>query len=223
MNNTSKNYYEILQISPNASPEIIEKAYKTLAKKYHPDMQQNVNKQVAENLMKELNEAYETLSNPQKKEIYDQSLKKHEISEEQFQNLYNENKNLKKELNNLKNKNNININNNINNNSNFQNNLNYQNTNTQQNVQNLNNYYSSYIKNLKKRGYKIKYKKTFRQHLESFISVIITIIIIFIIFQIPFIKNFFINLYNENNAFKFIIDLITGFFSAFFNLFNFNK
>lgn len=34
-----KNYYDILQINRNASPEIIEKAYKTLAKKYHPDLQ----------------------------------------------------------------------------------------------------------------------------------------------------------------------------------------
>ena len=92
MNN--KNYYEILQINKNASPEIIEKAYKTLVKKYHPDIQENTNKEQAENLMKEINEAYETLSNPQKKAIYDQSLSENEISLEDLQNLYNENKNL---------------------------------------------------------------------------------------------------------------------------------
>lgn len=35
-----KNYYEILEVDRNASKEIIEKAYKTLAKKYHPDVQE---------------------------------------------------------------------------------------------------------------------------------------------------------------------------------------
>lgn len=36
-----ENYYDILEINKNASPEIIEKAYKTLVKKYHPDLQEN--------------------------------------------------------------------------------------------------------------------------------------------------------------------------------------
>jgi len=36
-----KNYYDILEVNKNASPEIIEKAYKTLVKKYHPDLQDN--------------------------------------------------------------------------------------------------------------------------------------------------------------------------------------
>ncbi len=39
-----QNYYEILEVNKNASPEIIEKAYKTLVKKYHPDLQQDENK-----------------------------------------------------------------------------------------------------------------------------------------------------------------------------------
>ena len=39
--NLSDNYYDILEINKNASSEIIEKAYKTLVKKYHPDLQQN--------------------------------------------------------------------------------------------------------------------------------------------------------------------------------------
>ena len=36
-----KNYYEILEVDKNASQEVIEKAYKALAKKYHPDLQQS--------------------------------------------------------------------------------------------------------------------------------------------------------------------------------------
>ena len=49
--------YEILQVSENASQEIIEKAYKVLAKKYHPDLQQEKDKKSAEDMMKKINEA----------------------------------------------------------------------------------------------------------------------------------------------------------------------
>ena len=44
-----KNYYEILEVDKNASEEVIEKAYKTLAKKYHPDLQNNSDCQDAPN------------------------------------------------------------------------------------------------------------------------------------------------------------------------------
>ena len=53
----NKNYYDILQVNQNASPEIIEKAYKTLAKKYHPDLQPEENKKQAEEILKDINEA----------------------------------------------------------------------------------------------------------------------------------------------------------------------
>ena len=69
INTMNKNYYDILQINRNASPEIIEKAYKTLAKKYHPDLQTEENKKQAEEILKEINEAYEILSEPEKKQI----------------------------------------------------------------------------------------------------------------------------------------------------------
>ena len=70
----NKKYYDILQVNRNASPEIIEKAYKTLAKKYHPDLQAEENKKQAEEILKEINEAYEILSVPEKKEKYDITL-----------------------------------------------------------------------------------------------------------------------------------------------------
>ena len=54
-----QNYYEILEVNKNASPEIIEKAYKTLVKKYHPDLQQDENKNKYEEKIKKINEAYE--------------------------------------------------------------------------------------------------------------------------------------------------------------------
>ena len=72
-----KNYYEILQVNENASSEIIEKAYKVLVKKYHPDLQADTKiKEVTEKRLKEINEAYNVLSNEFLKEQYDVELKK---------------------------------------------------------------------------------------------------------------------------------------------------
>ena len=72
-----KNYYEILQVSHNASKEVIEKAYKVLAKKYHPDLQNTYSaKTYAENKLKEINEAYRILSNDFLREQYDFEFKK---------------------------------------------------------------------------------------------------------------------------------------------------
>ena len=51
-----KNYYETLEVDKKASPEVIEKAYKTLVKKYHPDLQNEENHVEYEEKMKEINE-----------------------------------------------------------------------------------------------------------------------------------------------------------------------
>ena len=67
-----KTLYELLEVSENASKEIIEKAYKVLAKKYHPDLQAEGEKLEAEKKMKQINEAYEVLSDKQKRQMYDQ-------------------------------------------------------------------------------------------------------------------------------------------------------
>jgi len=66
-----KNYYEVLEVSKNASSEVIEKAYKTLAKKYHPDVSPENKKSEAESLFKEIGEAYEILSDAEKRADYD--------------------------------------------------------------------------------------------------------------------------------------------------------
>lgn len=72
-----KNYYEILQVNQNASLEIIEKAYKVLAKKYHPDIQTDVKKKAfAEAKLKEINEAYDVLSDEFLREQYDLEIEK---------------------------------------------------------------------------------------------------------------------------------------------------
>ncbi len=70
-----KDYYEILQVNEKASIEIIEKAYKTLAKKYHPDLQTDETKRkFAEEKFKNLNEAYKVLSDDFLREQYDEEL-----------------------------------------------------------------------------------------------------------------------------------------------------
>ena len=97
-----KNYYEILEIDRNASPEIIDKAYKTLAKRYHPDLQDEAHKKESEEKFKIINEAYQVLSNPEKKALYDQKLVDTSISQDQYKEMYRQNQILKNELNNIK-------------------------------------------------------------------------------------------------------------------------
>lgn len=63
-------YYKILEVDKNASPEDIKKAYRKLARKYHPDL--NPNDKSAEAKFKQVNEANEVLSDPEKRKKYDQ-------------------------------------------------------------------------------------------------------------------------------------------------------
>ena len=66
-----KDYYAILGVDKNASDEEIKKAYRKMAKKWHPDANPN-NRKEAEEKFKEVGEAYSTLSDPQKRRMYDQ-------------------------------------------------------------------------------------------------------------------------------------------------------
>ena len=230
-----KNYYEILEVSQNASSEVIEKAYKALAKKYHPDTNPD-NKVEAEEKFKEIGEAYETLSDPIKKEQYDYELTAYidslnnsnqnsNINNEDYENLASHTQDLENELEYLKrNQNNSNIksNNDVNNNyTDNQYNSNIDNQTVDEIASTLNDrineayskaYHDAYIKRLKDYGYKIRYKKSFKTRVKNFFSSILAIVLIllllFILWQIPSIKNYFINLYNNN----YILQLIGNMF-----------
>lgn len=67
-----KDYYKILGVSKNATDAEIKKAFKTQARKYHPDMHPESKKAEMTEKFKDINEAYEVLSDKQKRTIYDQ-------------------------------------------------------------------------------------------------------------------------------------------------------
>jgi len=67
---TSRDYYEILGLEKSASEEDIKRAYRTMAKQYHPD--RNPDNPGAAEMFKEATEAYEVLKDPQKRQLYDQ-------------------------------------------------------------------------------------------------------------------------------------------------------
>ena len=76
-----KDYYKILQVAPDASPEVIQMAYKALAKKYHPDLNPG-QEEAAQEKMKDVNEAYEILSDKDKRWQYDQIYYRQEKTEQ---------------------------------------------------------------------------------------------------------------------------------------------
>lgn len=210
-----KNFYEILEINENASQEIVEKAYKVLVKKYHPDLQEDeAKKQECEVKIKEINEAYETLSNSDLRHEYDNQLKqeKYEASQVQQNNQTNEepqdkarsiydyqrqaeeSRQARQEANEQ-----------------------YQEQYKQyeEQYQNAINkaYHDAYIKRLKDMGYRIKYKKTPKQHLQTILIVIITILVIILICQIPFVKDYLRSIYEGNDIIRSIVDSISGLFN----------
>lgn len=83
-----KNYYEILEVNEHASQEVIEKAYRVLVRKYHPDLYKDEEKIYAEQKVRDINEAYKVLSDGFLKSQYDMELQR--VKNENFYNSQNE-------------------------------------------------------------------------------------------------------------------------------------
>lgn len=67
-------YYKTLQVARHAEPEVIERAYKALSMKYHPDKAAPHERERATTRMQAINEAYQTLKDPLKRRQYDRTL-----------------------------------------------------------------------------------------------------------------------------------------------------
>ncbi|MGC9361920.1 MAG: DnaJ domain-containing protein, partial [Candidatus Syntrophosphaera sp.] len=67
---SKRDYYEVLEVSREASPDEIKKAYRKKAMQFHPD--KNPDDKAAEEKFKEASEAYEVLSDKEKRQLYDQ-------------------------------------------------------------------------------------------------------------------------------------------------------
>lgn len=208
-----KNYYEILEIDKNASEEIIDKSYKVLVKKYHPDLQTDPQKKLEyEAKIKLINEAYDTISNSDLRAEYDSTLVEEEnvsnmtntVSETEQENYENAvQEEIKRQAAYQQQQQ-----------RQWQEQQRLQQQKQQQQYQDAINkaYHDAYIQDLKNRGYKIKYKKTFNDYLHSLIALLITIGVIALIIQIPFVKNYFYDLYLNNEIIKNIVDAFGNIF-----------
>ncbi len=197
-----KNYYEILEVDKKASKEIIDKAYRTLVKKYHPDLKEHTEKTDAEAKIKEINEAYDILSDKEKREEYNKTLQNSFISIDKYNLLIEENRNLKLQLKKLENT----ILSKLNQNDNSNNTTSNQTYTYTEHNNYSNNMYNNYTSNNKKNIYhnnnnhsKTSPKKSILNLLFSILQNIFTLIsryffivlILFILFII--IRKYFFN------------------------------
>ncbi len=210
--------YEILEVSENASKEVIDKAYRVLAKKYHPDLQTEENKKNAEIKMRQINQAYEVLSDDVKRKEYDQSL----LSKREEKNNYTNTQNGQ---------------------ASYSENYYKQNQNTmsaqeieqerryrdmqrrkyeaelqrksqQMEKQMQEQYQNAYYNYLRSLGYKIKEKWTWKKTKKLFLAIIIFIATIGILWVIPPTHDIMLNLYEENKAVQILADIAIGLVSA---------
>lgn len=74
-----KDYYQILQIHPDAGQEVMNGAYRSLVKRFHPDQYHTTRKSAMNDKMREINEAYQVLSNPITRADYDRQYERQSV------------------------------------------------------------------------------------------------------------------------------------------------
>lgn len=190
-----KNYYEVLEVDIKASQEMIDRAFKLLAKRYHPDTHPKEKKAWAEEKFKEINEAYEILSNVEKRSVYDIDLEY--VKESELTLLLEENERLKRLVEQLQSP---------------QNSTSSSYTNSYTPPEHY--VYEDFIK-----------EETFTNHILSlitnkfksllalFLTLVFIIFIGFILWNIPFTHDYLVHFYENNPMIKVIIDFIMKFFS----------
>ena len=197
-------YYEILEVSRMASKEVITKAYKVLVRKYHPDLEQDEGKkEEAKEKMVRINEAYETLSDDEKRKQYDDTIA---ILEEK-ERIAKEKERQQSKTQNINNNRNINVNNNtvdVNNNINNIDNRNNLNNDTilqeemqraeeeiQMHKQNIvNQMYEDYYNTLRRMGYNVVTVRPLKERIKAYLIAGIVILLLILIYNIPFIRGF---------------------------------
>lgn len=230
--------YEILEVSEKASKEVIEKAYKVLAKKYHPDLQTDDKKQEAEKKMKQINEAYSVLSDEFKRSQYDEELmKKRKLEENKInqeisytkttntQTPYNEN--IKSHQENFHEEKVQNIpqeeyeailkmqQEQLKRQQKMQQEQIKQRQKVQQDYERkYQNAYENYLRSL---GYKIKYKWTWKNYRDFIITIAILILIAIALWFFPPTHQLFIDFYEQNSIFKAIVDILKNIFVGIWN------
>lgn len=207
-----KNYYEILEVDKKASPEIIEKAYKVLAKKYHPDLQENENIKKTEEMMKSINEAYSVLSDEFKRRTYDEQIQENMVPEVEYRKVVEENQELKNRLQSVKTQNFTNTNVRTNNYVSEDNG-------TISNMgrimyENIAREYNAYAQEMKNRNYKTREKHDLKYYIKFTGCLAIVILFFILIYQIPFIKRFFNSIYEENLVIQALVNVIRKTFST---------
>lgn len=215
-----KTLYEILEVSETASKEIIEKAYKTLAKRYHPDLQSSNEKPKAEEMMKKINEAYATLSDDEKRKKYDEELaiKRQEERNKASNNSYSQQQYYQQTNNDKQHSGNSNQPRANNVHANEQMTEDYrkkqeeiQRDMQQQYQERYQNAYENYLRSL---GYKIKYRWTWDRTKELLKTLLIALVILIILWIFPPTRKIIIEFYESNKVIQIIIDIIFGIFKG---------
>lgn len=235
--------YDKLEVSEKASGEVIEKAYKTLAKKYHPDVQ-NTPEEIrkAEEKMKEINEAYSILKDENKRSEYDSKLQRKREEQIRKNTTIVENTTSNSSSNMYRGTGTSTTNTytyespSQRNQSSSGYQTNYQNySNWQENLANLSPKEREKLKRkiqrdareeytrvaeeyYRQQGYRVVHKTTMREYLARLIAVLIIILIGALMWIIPFTHDWLVSIYESNPVIKLLVDVIINFFKALFQI-----
>ena len=217
--------YEVLEVSENASAEVIEKAYKVLVKKYHPDLQSPENRPASEKRMKEINEAYDILGDEAKRRQYDEKLSAQREMEKQQQNQQSQRRQEQPpQYQNMQS-------NGVNQNTRrpdqvayrryedmqrrrYEEELRRQQEKMQENMQQ--EYQNAYYNYLRSLGYKIKETWTWQRTKDLLITLLIIAVICTILWFLPPTHKMLVDIYESNPIIKIIVNIIVNIVTVLF-------